>query len=126
MGSLSYDLTHGIGRIGDYWLGDDGKVYYNYQNRGDSTPDSDRFDYADFTTIECLENPNPALVHRLKGTIPPEIIDFNTEIPHTEKEWYFYWSHRYSYAEPNEAEENKRLILFIESKKKQCLLITPK
>ncbi|PJE39031.1 MAG: hypothetical protein CUR32_13385 [Flavobacterium sp.] len=66
MGSLSHDLEHGNGRVGDFWLGEDGKVYYKYQQWGDTTPDSDNYNYGYITTTECCENPDPQLINRLK------------------------------------------------------------
>lgn len=124
MGSLSHDLECGNGRVSDYWLGDDGKVYYRYRSWGDTTPDSDKFNYGHIYTTECLENPAPALLYRLKGEINPEIADFNIEIPHTTTEWGRYWIQRFSYTEPEEKENegNESLINFLRIKAEQGLV----
>lgn len=124
MGSLSHDLEHGNGRVSDYWLGSDGKVHYRYRSYGDTTPDSDKFNYGHIYTTECLENPDSALLCRLKGEINPEIANFDIEIAHTTKEWGRYWIQRFSYAEPEEKanEGNGCLIDFLKVKVEQGLV----
>ena len=126
MGGWSrYMEQTGNGRVGDYWLSGDGRVFYTYRSWGDTTPDSDNFNYGYIYTTECLENPNPALIYRLKGETNPDIIGFNIEIPHTTKDWSSYWCQKFSYAteEDQKTEGRGSLVNYLKYKAEQELVV---
>lgn len=66
MGGTNSTYGTGEGRIGDYFLEGE-KVFYYYRQWGDTTPESDSFNYGWVTTKEEKENPSKELLERLKS-----------------------------------------------------------